>query len=148
MPRTQPTTKEANISSTTHVQMLQWLQCKQQHNIRYSLDCVIPFSELTQYLTAKHTVFLENHIKTSFCPALFNYYQIFKSVTKDGKKLNWIINNLDEAFALLPFLSLPRWLGRPPGWTSRTWSGTSCLNQQDYYTLLYSLPKLSKCLII
>ena len=28
--RTQPTTKKAKISSTTHVQMLQWLHGKQQ----------------------------------------------------------------------------------------------------------------------
>ena len=30
MRRTQPTTKKAKISSTTHVQMLQWLHGKQQ----------------------------------------------------------------------------------------------------------------------
>ena len=30
MRRTQPSTKKAKISSTTHVQLLQWLHCKQQ----------------------------------------------------------------------------------------------------------------------
>ena len=34
--RTQPTTKKAKISSTTHVQMLQWLHGKQQQHERLS----------------------------------------------------------------------------------------------------------------
>ena len=34
--RTHPSTKKAKISSTTHVQLLQWLHGKQQqHNISY-----------------------------------------------------------------------------------------------------------------
>ena len=33
MRRTQPTTKKAKISSTTHVQMLQWLHGKQQQQL-------------------------------------------------------------------------------------------------------------------
>ena len=36
MRRTQPTTKKAEISSTTHVQMLQWLHGKQQQQPPYT----------------------------------------------------------------------------------------------------------------
>ena len=39
MRRTQPTTKKAKISSTTHVQMLQWLHGKQQQQHKSSLIC-------------------------------------------------------------------------------------------------------------
>ena len=35
MRRTQPTTKKVNISSKTHVQMLQWLHGKQQQHLEH-----------------------------------------------------------------------------------------------------------------
>ena len=39
MRRTQPTTKKAKISSTTHVQIVQWLHGKQQQQTEI-LQCV------------------------------------------------------------------------------------------------------------
>ena len=41
MRRTQPTTKKAKISSTTHVQMLQWLHGKQQQHKQFKVRNLI-----------------------------------------------------------------------------------------------------------
>ena len=46
MRRTQPTTKKAKISSTTHVQMLQWLHGKQQQH------------ETKGFIGEQHNIFL------------------------------------------------------------------------------------------